>query len=199
MNSNFLLFIALFLLIIVNCTWFWSQTNPTIGLLIFMGEILLFLALCLANLYNILKIMIERFRDKSRIIRTAILSVILLLVLLFPNGMIDFSRLEGKDLIIASREGAANCMTRLKLKENQRFMEEVNCFGLEIRRGTYTITGDTIRFMYDQQSKSDDTNFIGVLAPHWQHPDGPPTQLLVFPCDTIDNSISMHIEKYTKH
>ncbi|WP_209144961.1 MULTISPECIES: hypothetical protein [Niastella] len=65
---------------------------------------------------------------------------------MYPKGLIDFDRLSGKDLLIAEREGAANCMTVLKLKNNYTFIQRDVCFGINEIKGTYEIQGDTILF-----------------------------------------------------
>jgi len=49
-------------------------------------------------------------------------------------------------LLIAQREGAANCMTTLKLKEDNTFIERNVCFGVTETKGKYRLSGDTIYF-----------------------------------------------------
>jgi len=65
---------------------------------------------------------------------------------LFPNGLMNFSQFESKSLLIAYREGSANCNTTLKLKENHRFIETDICFGITETTGEYRVSGDTIYF-----------------------------------------------------
>lgn len=63
-----------------------------------------------------------------------------------PNGLINFDKLQGKDLLVAEREGAANCMTTLKLKENDIFTVKSVCFGVTQIKGKYELKRDTIFF-----------------------------------------------------
>lgn len=65
---------------------------------------------------------------------------------LFPNGLITFATFESDNLLIAQREGAANCMTTLKLKTNNTFTETNVCFGVTQTTGNYSFKNDTIFF-----------------------------------------------------
>ncbi|MCZ8217659.1 MAG: hypothetical protein O9262_15550, partial [Cyclobacteriaceae bacterium] len=75
-----------------------------------------------------------------------LLVTVLTLTILNPNGLINFDKLEGKDLFIAQREGSANCMITFKLKDNNKFLERSVCFGVTEVRGDYKLIGDTIVF-----------------------------------------------------
>lgn len=48
--------------------------------------------------------------------------------------------------MIAQRKGVANCMTTLKLREDNTFMERNVCFSLSETTGNYRINNDTIFF-----------------------------------------------------
>ena len=74
------------------------------------------------------------------------MTVMLFIIFLKPNGIINFDRIRGKDLLIAQAEGAANCMTTFKLKNNNKFVERTICFGVTEISGTYYLKGDTIIF-----------------------------------------------------
>ena len=58
----------------------------------------------------------------------------------------DFDKLEGADILIATREGSGNCTTTLKLKKNYDFRQRDVCFGVSEVKGTYRISNDTIYF-----------------------------------------------------
>jgi len=75
-----------------------------------------------------------------------LLTIVLVLAFFKPFGFIDFDKLEGGDLLIAEREGAANCMTTLKLKDNFTFRETNVCFGVTEIKGNYHLQNDTIYF-----------------------------------------------------
>ena len=74
------------------------------------------------------------------------MAVVLLLTYWKPNGVIDFENWEGKDLLVADREGAANCTTTLKLKSNNKISVRIICFGISKISGTYAVKNDTIFF-----------------------------------------------------
>lgn len=68
------------------------------------------------------------------------------LIFLMPSGIVNFDKLEGEDLLIAQRQGAASCMTTFKIKPNNKFKETSVCFGVFEVRGNYEIRNDTIFF-----------------------------------------------------
>ena len=88
----------------------------------------------------------ENFSNRNRNWTIGIMAIGLGLVILKPSGMINFDKLEGEDVFIAQREGAANCTTTLKLKQNHQFKERNVCFGVSEVRGNYEIKNDTIFF-----------------------------------------------------
>jgi len=50
------------------------------------------------------------------------------------------------DILIAQREGAANCTTTFRLKKGNKFIEKSICFGTTEVTGEYKIKNDTIFF-----------------------------------------------------
>ncbi len=71
----------------------------------------------------------------------------LVLIMVKPEGLINFENLlEGEDRFFAQAEGAANCTTTLKLKDNKKFIYESICFGIKRIKGGYTIINDTVYF-----------------------------------------------------
>ena len=64
----------------------------------------------------------------------------------FPGGLLNFDVMKSESLLIAQREGAANCMTTLTLKKNNKFIETNVCFGISETTGDYKISGDTLYF-----------------------------------------------------
>lgn len=74
------------------------------------------------------------------------LAVVLAAAFFKPAGLIDFEQFEDADILIAQREGVANCMTIFKLKENNKFTEKNICFGLTEIKGDYKLKNDTIYF-----------------------------------------------------
>ena len=88
----------------------------------------------------------EKFKQNHRIILIGLLVTVLLLTYLKPLGIVDFDKFEGTDILIAEREGAANCLTTLKLKDDYTFRERIGCFGVSEIKGTFRVASDTIYF-----------------------------------------------------
>jgi hypothetical protein len=74
------------------------------------------------------------------------LTIALTLTFLIPFGLINFDKLEGNNVLVAEKEGAANCMTTLKLKDDFTFRERSVCFGVTEIKGNFHIENDTIYF-----------------------------------------------------
>jgi hypothetical protein len=107
----------------------------------------------------------EKFSDRKRLTISAILFVVLLLAFFKPAGFIDFDRFSGKDLLVAEREGALNCTTVLKLKDNNTFRERSVCFGVTEIKGHYEIKGDTIIFKDVDKGRQDEYYSYAVIKP----------------------------------
>ena len=78
----------------------------------------------------------EKFKQNHRFILIGLLTTVLLLTYFKPLGIVDFDKFEGTDILIAEREGAANCLTTLKLKDDYTFRERIGCFGVSEIKGT---------------------------------------------------------------
>lgn len=93
------------------------------------------------------------------------------LIFLKPNGLVNFNKLEGEDLLIAEREGAANCMTVFKLKANNKFREKSVCFGVTETKGNYEIRNDTIFFSDITLLRNDEEYFKFALLKKSEYSD----------------------------
>ncbi|WP_422083283.1 hypothetical protein [Ulvibacterium sp.] len=130
----------------INTSYFWIGNLGIFAILIFGLVFILFFVL-LAFLIGQMKSLVKgRHNDKQRIILVGTMVFVLVTSLLFPTGIINFEKFDSESLLIAQREGAANCMTTLKLKENNKFMERNVCFGISETKGDYRIVNDTIYF-----------------------------------------------------
>jgi len=90
---------------------------------------------------------------------------VLVLVYTKPDGIIDFESFSGKSLLVAVREGSANCFSTFKLKENHQFLERNVCFGLTEVKGTYELKGDTIFFKTNDLRNKDAYYEYAVIKP----------------------------------
>lgn len=150
------LFIATILFfLLVNTAYYWEGNLGMIALLTLFLLILCFLILTFLLIKQIYLSRRENFKDKQRFILIGFMALLLALTFFFPTGLISFEKFDSKSILIAQREGVANCMTTLKLKENKKFIERNVCFGMTETTGTYFIKGDTIFFENVSISKNE--------------------------------------------
>lgn len=160
-SKKFLIISVVIFFLIINTSYFWEKEIGvlSIPILLLLGLIyLIFLIRFFFELYYAVK---EKLRNKQRLYLLALLLVVLILVPVFPRGIIDFDTLEGEDLLIAQREGAANCTTTLKIKPGNKFKLLSVCFGIEEKKGTYRMKNDTIFF---EKTEDDRMYEYGVLV-----------------------------------
>jgi hypothetical protein len=155
-----LIFLSGLFFLLVQTTYFWE---PWLGALsMFLALLLVIVWMTLAGLFlsHLVMLIKERFRNRQRIIVASVLFVTVSTTWLKPIGLIDFDRLAGKDLFIAMREGAANCQTILKLKDNNTFVERNLCFGISEIKGTYTVKGDSILFINAKPARGNEKYYM---------------------------------------
>jgi hypothetical protein len=124
--------------------------------------VILFFCL-LVQLYRPIR---ERFKNRKRITTIVCLTIVLGISFLYPDGLIDFERLQGKDLIVAQREGAANCTITFRFKKTNQFSETDICFGVERGRGTYLMKDDTVYLNYNRSTGSKGKYSFAVIKLH---------------------------------
>lgn len=164
LKNKWLIITIITFFLIVNTTYYWEGK---LGLLAFPFFILLavvyvglFIAL-IRQLYISIK---EKFSKKARFVTIGLLTLVLALTFYKPFGILNFDKLEGENLLTAQREGAANCMTTFKLKDNFTFKERNVCFGVTEVIGTYRISNDTIYFENVKRGKQEDIKYeFGVI------------------------------------
>ncbi len=140
----------------VNTNYYWEGK---LGLFAFPAFLLLgavYLGLAIALLRQLYFIIKEKFSQKNRFLLIGLLTTVLLLTYFKPLGLIDFDKLEGNDVLIAEREGSANCLTTLKLKDDFTFRERIGCFGVSEIKGTFRVVNDTIYFDNIQLGRHED-------------------------------------------
>ena len=132
--------------LIVNTTYYWEGKLGFFAFPAFLILVIIFFGLGVALIRQIYFLVKEKFTDKKRLINIGLLTLVLTLTFLKPFGLIDFDKLECNNVLIAEREGSANCMTTLKLKDNFTFSERSVCFGVTETKGNYHLQNDTIFF-----------------------------------------------------
>ena len=186
MKQKGLFITTILFFLIINTSYYWEGKLGFFAFPTFFLLIIIYLALAFLLLRQLFFAIREKFIDKQRVVIIGTLVFVLTVTLLKPNGLINFDKIQGKDLLVAEREGVANCMTTLKLKENNTFIERSVCFGVIEIKGNYEIKGDTIffkdigfvrheseyyKFAVIQQSDSEKTKYLGDMVMYKSYND----------------------------
>jgi hypothetical protein len=146
LKNKGLIITTIIFFLLVNTTYYWEGKLGLYAFPTFIFLAILFVGLIIALLRQIYFILKEKFTKRHRLYLVGLLTIVLSLTVYKPFGLVDFDNLEGGDLLIAEREGAANCMTTLKLKDDLTFRERNVCFGVGEIKGSYHLQNDTIYF-----------------------------------------------------
>jgi len=163
--------IAFFLL--VNTTYYWEGKLGLFAFPTFLILAVVYIGLVIALVRQVYLATKEKLRHKSRLFVVGLLTTVLALTFYRPFGLVDFDRLEGGDLLVAEREGAANCMTTLKLKVDFTFKERNVCFGVSETKGNFHLQNDTIYFDNVSLGRHEDEFYkFAVVKPSKYNKDG---------------------------
>jgi hypothetical protein len=132
--------------ILVNTTYYWEGMMGTFAMITLLLMVVYFIVLVISLLGQTYFAIKEKLQNMERLLLIGLMASVLALAVFFPNGVVDFEKIESDIVLIAEREGVANCMTTLKLRENNTFKNREVCFGITEAEGTYKIKGDTIFF-----------------------------------------------------
>lgn len=172
MKRKGLLIASIVFFLTVNTSYFWE---PRLGLFAFPTFFILigyFLTLSVLLLIQFFFAIKEKFIDKQRLVLIATMTFVLATSFLFPSGLINFSTFERDSLLIAQREGAANCMTTLKLKADNKFVERNVCFGVTETTGNYSLKNDTIFFEKVSLGRHENDFFEFAVIKKREHTNG---------------------------
>jgi len=131
---------------LVNTTYYWESKLGLYAIPTFLLLVVVYIGLGIVLVRQTYFLIKEKFVDKQRFLKVGLLTIVLVLTFYKPYGLIEFDILEGDDLLIAEREGSANCLTTLKLKDDYTFRERIGCFGVSEIKGTFRVANDTIYF-----------------------------------------------------
>ena len=166
MRKYRLIIIAIIFFIIVNTIYYWDSKLGFFAMPVTLILFVVYFGLLFGLIRQIYFAIREKFIKRYRIVVMTILTILLVATFLKPFGLIDFEKFEGNDLLIAQREGAANCMTTLKLKENNEFKERSVCFGVTEITGNYEFRNDTIFFSNIDLGRYEDEYFeFAIIEP----------------------------------
>ena len=131
-----LLYFTVGFFLLINFQYFLFPLFGAFEIFIVIISFAILIGLIVMFIYHLVKAIKEKFGLK---LRNALLLCLLITIgttIYKPLGLIDFDSLQGKDVLIAQREGAANCITTLKLKDSMTFIEYNYCFGTSRIKGT---------------------------------------------------------------
>lgn len=161
MKNKGIVILSIVFFIIINSSYYWEGFVGIWAMPLSIILFICFLILGIAFLLQLFKSISEKFKSSSRTFLLVMLTLVVGLTIYKPSGLINFDKLEGKDLLVAQREGAANCMITLKLKENSVFVKRSVCFGIDKIKGEYSLKNDTIWF--SNTNKGVDFHEFGVI------------------------------------
>lgn len=126
--------------------YFFDLLLGKIGFFLTLANVLIWIFLSIYALFLILKYLVADTTSKPKVKILLIIIPILFTSLLYPNGLVNWEKLESKNLFVASYRGTVNCRTYLKLRANNVLKVSSYCFGAEHAWGKYAIKDDTIFF-----------------------------------------------------
>ncbi len=146
MKKYGLIITTIIFFLLVNTSYYWEGKLGLFAFPSFLLLIIIYLGLVISLIRQLYLSIKEKFGYKLRLLTIGLLVFVLTITFLRPNGLINFDKLEGRDILFAEREGAANCMTTLQLKDDFTFRLRNVCFGVTETKGKYHIKNDTIFF-----------------------------------------------------
>ncbi len=150
---------AIVFFLIVNGRYYWEPEIGGFSLPVFLILCIIFIVLAIVLIVQAFGAYRENFSNKHRLVSIGVLAAVLVTAALKPSGLINFERWEGEDLLVAEREGAANCATVFRLKHNGHFKERNMCFGVDEITGNYVLQNDTIYFKNVELGRSSKTMY----------------------------------------
>ncbi|PKK37857.1 hypothetical protein BWI96_05195 [Siphonobacter sp. SORGH_AS_0500] len=166
MPKRLLLFTILYFFI-VHTSYFWSGRLNVFFLPVFLSLVISYVVLVVNLFIQIYKSISERFHNKIRIQVIEIMFPLLFLTFIFPEGVIDFSKYEGVDVLVATYEGVANCTDTITLKDSGLTKSKSVCFGITEDIGEYSFINDTIYISYKKSIFSKERTYkFGIIRRH---------------------------------
>ncbi|MDV6167555.1 hypothetical protein R1T16_03900 [Flavobacterium sp. DG1-102-2] len=141
-----LIIASLIFFVLVNTTYYWEGVMGGFAIITLLLMVIYFIVLAISLLGQTYFAIKERLQNRQRLLFIGLMTTVLTSAFFFPKGIVDFEKIESDIVLIAESEGVANCMTTLKLRQNNTFKNREVCFGIAEKTGTYRMKGDTIFF-----------------------------------------------------
>lgn len=120
-NNKRLIITALVFFLIVNTQYYWEGKLGLFAFPTFIILVIVYLGLVIALGQQIYLATKQKFRENGRLLAVLLLIFVLVLTYYKPYGLVHFEKFEVDDLLVAQREGSANCMIIFKLKDDLSF------------------------------------------------------------------------------
>lgn len=192
MKNKALLITTIIFFLVVNTTYYWEIRLGFWAMPVMLFLVIAYIVLLIALLQQFFLLIKEKGRNRQRIMVTAILSTVIVLTFLKPSGLVNFEKFEGRDILIAGREGAANCNTTFTLKDDRSFTERSFCFGATEIKGQYRISNDTIYFEHIVFGRGENEYYtFAVVKPSKYYTDDKHFDLLRYKnlADTVGSAL----------
>lgn len=132
---------------------------------IILGMGVLFILLLINLLVMLVRLIRHRFQNKTENWQFVVLLSFQAVIFFFPDGLVNFRDFEPENLISAQREGVANCMTYLNFRVDGTCVERQQCFGVQVREGTYQFKNDTLQMVFEASRTEPAGRAIGIVKP----------------------------------
>jgi len=169
LKNKVLIITTIIFFLTVNTTYYWEGKLGFLAMPMTLILVLVYFGLVIAFIRQIYFGIREKLKDKSRLLIILLLTLVLTLTFFKPFGLINFEELEGENVLVAQREGAANSMTTYKFKNDFTFKERNVCFGVSEVNGTYKISNDTIYFESIKRGKQEDIEYKFAIIEELEH------------------------------
>lgn len=181
---------------LVNTAYYWESKMGIYAMITFLLLGLYFVILTILFLTQVYSSVREKLRNRQRLVLIGVMVMVLGLTYAYPGGVIKFEKFESPGVLIARREGSANCTTVLKLREDHSFVEQNVCFGMSEIAGTYTIKQDTVFFENISSGRQAHVFYKFAIIKNTGAPNGPYLgELVRFKNDTDTIGIALWIIK----
>ena len=156
--------IAILFLLLINTIGIWGDNLSFYAMVISAVLVLTFIGLSIIFIIQLYFCIRSKFIDSERNLSTVVLLMVLVSTFIAPLGFINYNNMGSKDILVAHREGVANCSATLRLKENNKFTFNNVCFGTSMTKGEFILIGDTVYFKNVELGRSTKSFFeYGIL------------------------------------
>jgi len=187
--------VAILLLLAVNTAFLWDKLPGGWDFLLFLILGCVWFVLLCVFVLKVFGLIIDRFSDRNNIVSVVIIAASLVFSFLFPTGLVRSEFNSKPAVLVASREGVANCKTTLKLYEGSEFVLRSACFGIHDQSGTYEIIGDTVKMIFEKMTSAGVISTYAIINRAESGSSAFWGNLFLFQIPSDSIPLTMHISK----